>query len=999
MRVAGVVFGLRESRMKSSRFWAALLSATALSGLGGGVAVAQTAAPAPKPAPEKPTVQTEETVVVTGSRVRRQALDSATPVQVITIEQIKRDGISSPEQLLESLSVNGNGVANLASQSDVNLNPNDRNNNGFSGANLRSQGVNNTLVLLNGRRVASHGLNGAAVDVNQIPLGAVRRVEVMADGASAIYGTDAIGGVINYILREDFEGLRVSAFSDVTAEGGGNIYTVGGTAGHGNLQEDGYNLMLAVNFRKNEYLKSSQRDWINGNQPNRGLAIDTRGTPYGTLFPAAGTLLPSTGTFPITIPGTTLAATGGVNPLALAGGGGCDSIADMDPYESRIWSADGALACSYDTARALTLQQPQETWTFLGRATFDAGEHKLAFEYAGSQAQSARRFSEVQLFPAATGVNAFNYPRNALTQATYDRIFDQVRAASAAPGSTTLRITESMRGLPLAYRWRCMECGQREIDTQTDTGRFLASLEGPIFIPGWEYSLGLGRSFSESTSTTAGGYYYNNTDTAAGVSGLREALRTGIINPFLLPGQTQSQAALDLIKSTEALGVQIAYGKSVTDFVDFSINGPLFELPGGTAQLAVGMDMRKESYGFVGDSRAANLRPVIIGAPIDVKPALSDVDREVVAYFAEALLPVFKGFELGLAVRHDSYTGFGNTTNPKVTVKYRPVKQLAFRGSYSTAFRVPTFPQLFDPISFSQEFAPFADPRICPGGIPTPTIAGCNDLSSRADPNAPLLQSIGGGKPTLEPETADLSSFGFVIEPLANLTASVDWWRIEREGTIRGIDRATLANNFSLFAENFIRDASGRIIFIDQRRVNSGGSLTEGVEAAIRGNIDLGPGKLNAGIDASWITKARDKALAGQPYGRSLIGEYTTFSELFLRYKHTAFLTYATENWTASLSQRFLAGYNDQVYPGVASGRFNPPNDEARTDNYIVYNASIGYTGLKNLDIRLGVRNLLNTEPPFALSYDSGGGSGANWEPRVADPRGRSFTLTLDYDF
>jgi iron complex outermembrane recepter protein len=212
-----------EITMKFKTF----IKATACVSVLAGPAFAQTTAATTTP---EATPRATETVVVTGSRIRRQALDSATPISIITFEDLKRDGISSPEQLLANLSVTGNGVDNLASQSDVGVTDEQRNVNGFSGANLRGQGSNNTLILLNGRRLATHGLSGSAVDVNQIPLAAVKRVEVMADGASAIYGTDAIGGVINYILREDVQGLKLSAFTDLAqASGGGEIYSIGAT--------------------------------------------------------------------------------------------------------------------------------------------------------------------------------------------------------------------------------------------------------------------------------------------------------------------------------------------------------------------------------------------------------------------------------------------------------------------------------------------------------------------------------------------------------------------------------------------------------------------------------------------------------------------------------------------------------------------------------------------------------------------------------------------------
>ena len=148
-----------------------------------------------------------ERVEVTGSSIKRIKDEGALPLQVITRKDIERQGIVSAEQLIATLSVNGNGLDNLASNADV-VAGQARGNNGASSANLRGQGAASTLILLNGRRVAAHGLNGGVVDLQQIPFAAVERVEILKDGASAIYGTDAIGGVINFILRKDFAGLE-----------------------------------------------------------------------------------------------------------------------------------------------------------------------------------------------------------------------------------------------------------------------------------------------------------------------------------------------------------------------------------------------------------------------------------------------------------------------------------------------------------------------------------------------------------------------------------------------------------------------------------------------------------------------------------------------------------------------------------------------------------------------------------------------------------------------
>ncbi|MFZ1566058.1 TonB-dependent receptor plug domain-containing protein, partial [Sphingorhabdus sp.] len=222
------------------------------------------------------TASSEAAIIVTGSRIKRDPNNSPLPLTIITPDDITREGINSPEQLISFLTANGNGADNLASNSDVVSGAARGGNNGLSAANLRGQGAGSTLVLLNGRRVASHGIGGGAVDVNQIPFAAIERIEVLEDGASAIYGTDAIGGVINFITKSSFQGVALNGFVDITQEGDSPIYRLSGTAGYGDLDEQGFNIMGAVSKSWNGVLYGRDRDFVNGNQPNRGLSVDTR---------------------------------------------------------------------------------------------------------------------------------------------------------------------------------------------------------------------------------------------------------------------------------------------------------------------------------------------------------------------------------------------------------------------------------------------------------------------------------------------------------------------------------------------------------------------------------------------------------------------------------------------------------------------------------------------------------------------------------------------------
>ena len=334
-----------------------------------GPAFAQTAPDAPKTPDGKP--QSVERITVTGSNIKRVQDESAQVLQVITKEEINRAGITSAEQLIASISANGTGADNLSSNTGIQLGSTDRNNNGNSSANLRGLGAASTLVLLNGRRVSTHGAKGNAVDLNSIPLAAVERVEVLKDGASAIYGTDAIGGVINFILRKDYRGVEVTAFSDTTADGGGNIYRGSILGGMGDLAKDGYNVMASLTFDRNERLNAPQRKFVNGYQPDRGLSPDTTGTPFATQTGGAGTAIGSSFRTPNL--GTGTQTFNRANLLSFQGK--CDTGQQMSQYQFLLWGSPGfRYGCAYDYTGQAVLIQPVDRTNFVSRGTM---QHEL----------------------------------------------------------------------------------------------------------------------------------------------------------------------------------------------------------------------------------------------------------------------------------------------------------------------------------------------------------------------------------------------------------------------------------------------------------------------------------------------------------------------------------------------------------------------------------------------------------------------------------------------
>jgi len=951
--------------------------------------------------------QTEpQRITITGSSIKRIAAEGALPVQTISAAELTRQGIVNAEQLIATLTSNGNGLDNLASNSDV-VSGQSRGNNGATSANLRGQGSNATLILLNGRRIAAHGLNGGTVDLNQIPMAAVERIEVLKDGASSIYGTDAIGGVINFILRNNFEGLRAAASVDITEAGGGNIHRASLAGGWGNIDTDGFNVLATLSVTESKRLDGSERSFVNSFQPERGLSPDTRGAPFATVFTVNTTLrnalscipgvnCPPTGTITTgTAPLLGGAATNGINTLDLPGGAGCASQPDMGPYQEVLWAsgAGARFGCAWDSGKSAVIQQPVKNTNLVTRGTLKlGGDHMLIGEVLLGKSESTKTFSQNQISSSANTANItlgngttvvpspfrdLVYPS---TGAGYNRVFNQLVAAFPQ--------LEANRGNAMAFRWRCMDCGQRQIATESDTSRFLVGMEGMLpILGGWDYRAAASQATSKSKSVLGSGYHY--------MEGFSNLLKNGTLNPFLLTGEQQTPAALAALEAVSARGVELYGGEFKMTQIDAVMSGPVFKLPAGAVLMAVGVDSRTEKYKFNGNNNAgfSSISNWVFNAPFDNINALGGVKRDVNAVFTEVIVPVHKTTEINLSVRHDRYTGFGGTTNPKASLRFQPFDSLLLRASYSTGFRVPTFNQLFNGITESPNTgAGVPDPATCPANVVSVT-PGCEAIT---------FTTLFGGRPELRPEKSKMANVGVVWQPMPGFSASLDWWDIQREGAITSFTLATLRNNYLLFPEAFIRETgTNKLLTIDTRWLNAGDTATQGLELSLRGNSTLAGARVSAGLDGSYLLEKKSRIATSPVFGASEVGRFTRSSDLGIRWKHTAFVSYGRGDWNATLRQQYSGKYAGYVPPGIANGTFTASATQwdPIVKAYTLYHANVSYSGIKNLVLTAGIKNLLDKDPPYANSYDSNTGSGSSWEPRVADPRGRSFVLGLDYTF
>jgi len=903
-------------------------------------------------------VQRGERIDITGSSIKRVQDEGALPVQIITRQDIERRGFVSAEQLLMSISANGTGADNLSSNVGIQLGTTDRNNNGNSSANLRGLGASSTLVLLNGRRLVNHGAKGNAVDLNSIPLAAIERVEVLKDGASAIYGTDAIGGVINFILRKDYKGAEISAFMDMTEAGGGNIYRGSLLAGWGDLAKDKWNAMVVISYDKQEILNGHDRSFSNGYQPSRGLAPDTTGTQFATQTGAAGTAIGATFRTPAT-------GTQTFNRANLLGfQGNCETFPNQTAYQTAVIGNPGfRFGCAYDYGGAEVLIQPVERTQVVGRAAwqFDPN-HQLVFEATASRVDATKYFEEYQITTTVGTLPGAFYPVNG-------PYYQDLSAF----------ISTFNRNLPIAYRWRCVDCGLRTINTVTDNYRFLVGLEGTIF-RNWDYRLGVSTSKSKAESNLQHGYMYT--------APLTTALGSGLVNPWLMPGQTQTAAGAALLDAARADGANLFAGETTLSQFDGTISGDVWKLPAGPLSVALGFDTRRESYRFDDGSRAGAV--AIFQAPFDA--IFPKVSRTVKALYGETLVPIVKNLELTAAVRYDDYSDFGGTTNPKVSLRWHPIEPLLFRGSYNEGFRAPSFFQLYGATGEGSVPANIADPVLCPNG----NVAGADLSVCAIRPNTRQ-----GGNPNLTPETSKQWQAGFVINPVKWFTASLDYWEIKRFDHIYELTPQQVIANYQTFPEALVRGTDGRLDgpggYIRAGFVNASGDITKGWDLSLNGNWSWLSGRWNARLDGTYVQSYKSRIFDSQPF-TEYAGQWSN-RDIWPHWKHVASVTYETGPWGMTLYQQYTQGYKDDYTGNLASGLTPPPTGwDPYVHSYTVYHLNATYTGFKNWTISAGIKNLLDKDPPFT-AHNLDFAAGAGWDPRVADPRGRSYIGRVTYRF
>ncbi|MEG2962999.1 MAG: TonB-dependent receptor, partial [Janthinobacterium sp.] len=473
----------------------------------------------------------------------------------------------------------------------------------------------------------------------------------------------------------------------------------------------------------------------------------------------------------------------------------------------------------------------------LSRGTFQlAPDHRMFVEVLGSRTKATAILTPMQV--QATVANKNLYP-----------------VGGAYYQDLSAYIPTFDKSKPISYKWRANDVGNRTQENTTDNARVLVGFEGNF--GKWDYKAGISRAESSTKTKLTDGYSYTDK--------LYAALATGIINPWVGAGQSQTEAAKQLIESTKFRG-DFQHGKTTLTQIDGSVSGELFQLPAGALAVAAGFDFRREGYNFAQDVDATQ----ILLAPGNA--ALSDASRTVKAVYAELLVPVTKDLEMQLAIRRDDYSLVGATTNPKVAFRYQPADFLLFRGSASKGFLAPSFQQLYSG-SLSQELPNgVIDQEGCAKHPGVPEYCAIDHLDYKT-----------GGNTNLKPETSKQGSVGFVIEPFKGYSASFDYWAINTKDRILNRTPQIVLANYQALNQYIHRNPDGTIEYVQAGWINAAGSRVRGLDVGLRGEGKIQDAKWTATLDGTYMDSFKFAEYQGQEY-QELVGKFYT-RDLYLRWK------------------------------------------------------------------------------------------------------------------
>jgi iron complex outermembrane recepter protein len=890
-------------------------------------------------------------IVVTGTSIRGLDAESALPVTVLKAEDIARTGATSAQDLFRYISSASSSGSTVQAQATGNQTGS------ISTISLRGLTAARTLILINGRRSApygggSTGTAGNSVDISAIPLAAIERVEILKDGASAIYGSDAIAGVVNFILRTDFQGVDASVYGGApTRYGGGSEEQASFFGGIGDLKADRYNVTLGLSFDHTQDILG-----------NRRPSFATRYSPqFGNDVTSSFAFPANIAVFPAPAKGKPTTINPGVGACA-------PSLNDVNfpaqcrfdnsPFDSLLpdtKKGNGSLNAHY---------QISDTTQLYAEASF-------AHVETLTQVQPVPLSYQNPLLPS----NPFLAFQSALLASQYPNYHNPAITPTAAafllpPSSpyypTAFAAANGMAGLPLNLIYRDFANGPRlQLDT-ADTTRAVGGWKGSLL--GWDFDTSILYSEVKVKEDLKSGFPL--------YSEIMPLLDGGTINPF---GATTDPAALAAAKSAEFVGQDWSSKTSLTS-LSGSASRPVFDLPGGPLSAAVGGEVRRET--FVYNPSGPIQTGDITGEGGNQLP--EDAARSVESAYVEVNMPFLHSLDGDAAVRYDHYQGVGSTVNPKGSLKFQPVDWWLLRASVGSGFRAPSLTDLYAAQASSVTANGTRDPIKCP----------------TFDPNNPAcsfqFSTVTGGNPNLKPEKSTTLTLGTVFQPVKNLSLGVDSFFIYLKNAIvvGGLPVATILQNAASatqFANLITRDANGNIVFISQTNANLFKENVSGMDIDLKYAFDIGDyGRISILGDGTYFYKFATQNPNGSWTGQIDKG-LTTVSGVISRWRHSLSLVYDIGPWDASLTQHYQKRYHDSAASVTGANRY--------VGQYDTLDGQVSFHMNKAWTITAGVINIGDTAPPYANYASSANNFVGGYDLTYGDPRGRFVYGRVGFQF